>query len=62
MFKNEDGHYQLDMTFVTANHQIKCDATWASHVYDSVKDYVDGKLQNILISNITNGNSMCFHK
>ena len=44
MIKNEDGHYQLDMRFITANHQIKCDAAWSSHVYDSFKDYVMGKL------------------
>lgn len=42
MIKNEDGHYQLDTTFVTANHQIKCDATWSSNVYDNLKQYVDG--------------------
>ena len=43
MIKNEDAHYQLDTTFVTANHQIKCDATWSSNVYDNYRQYVDGK-------------------
>ena len=49
MIKNEDGHYQLDMRFITANHQIKCDAAWSSHVSDSFKDYVMGKLLLICI-------------
>ena len=43
MVRNEDGYYKLDMTFVTANHQIKCDATWSSKVFDNFKDYVKGK-------------------
>ena len=50
MVKNEDGHYQLDMTYVTANHQIKCDATWSSHVYDNLKDYVNGKLIQFIMN------------
>lgn len=43
MVKNEDSHYKLDTSFVTANHQIKCDATWTSQVYDNFMDYVNGK-------------------
>ena len=45
MVKNEDGHYKLDMSFVTANHQIKCDATWSSKIHDKFKEYVDGKFK-----------------
>ena len=44
MLRNTDGHYQLDTTFVTANHQIKCDATWSSKVFDNFKDYIDGMI------------------
>ncbi len=44
MFRNEDGYYKLDMGFVTANHQIKCDATWSSEVFENFKDYVQGKV------------------
>ena len=43
MKRNQDGHYELDTSFVTANHQIKCDATWSSQVFDNFKDYVDGQ-------------------
>ena len=42
MIRNNDSHYQLDTTFVTANHQIKCDASWSSKVFDNFKDYVNG--------------------
>jgi hypothetical protein len=45
MRRNEDGYYQLDMRFVTANHQIKCDATWASEVFDNFDSYVEGKMK-----------------
>lgn len=45
MKRNQDGHYVLDTSFVTANHQIKCDATWSSQVFDNFKDYVNGQNQ-----------------
>merc|ERR1711974_380942 len=47
MFRNQDGYYQMDRSFVTANTQIKCDATWSSHIYDKMKDYVDGKANSM---------------
>ena len=43
MVRNQDGYYQLDTRFITANHQIKCDATWTSHVYDNFDEYIQGK-------------------
>lgn len=43
MIRNQDGYYQLNTRFITANHQIKCDATWTSHVYDNFQEYIEGK-------------------
>ena len=43
MIRNIDGYYQLNTRFITANHQIKCDATWTSHVYDNFQEYIEGK-------------------
>jgi hypothetical protein len=36
IFLFQNGHYQLDNSFITGNSQIKCDADFDSKVYDKV--------------------------
>ncbi|XP_023334523.1 uncharacterized protein LOC111706009 isoform X2 [Eurytemora carolleeae] len=43
MYRNKDGYYAMQVDFLTANINIKCDASWSSEVYDNFKDYVKGK-------------------
>ncbi|CAB4058247.1 unnamed protein product [Lepeophtheirus salmonis] len=42
---NPAGHMKLDDRFVTANTQIKCDASWTSEVFDNFESYVNGKMK-----------------
>merc|ERR1712243_659 len=44
--RTKDGYYALDMSFVTANAQIKCDASWSTDIYDTYKKYLDQKNQS----------------
>ena len=46
-FQNEDGYYALNVDFITANVQIKCDASWSSQVHDNYNQYVQGTTPDI---------------
>ena len=36
MARNDDGHYEVDESFITGNEQVKCDAEFTSRIYDKV--------------------------